>query len=209
GMHRAQRVFIKKVYTGYGQEFDRKRAESEVKIRNELREAGLPVPKTGVWEIKEGEEKGVYLIMSPFLRGKEKRSKLQPLNPFRAEPTFLESLNMKSTHDRKLVTDLAHATAVMLNHGIVASFFDFFGVYRRKDGSWHYVIMDTGDLRTAHSVEEVRHARDEMISEIQRGTGTGWEDVIVRWDGEEPTVFETFTQELKENLSRELRKGML
>ncbi len=209
GMHRAQRVFIKRISYFHGETsdplsiFDRENAQKEIEIRHQLKRLGLPVPKSLLWEVKSGKNRGIYLVTESFLRGKEKKSKLQALNPYYAEPDFLKKLNIENENDRKLVSDLARATATMLNHGIISYNFDFFGIYPRKDGKWNYQFMDTSDLERSADIKTIRDAKHLLLESVQKGSGT--RSRYDFWTMEKHTIYGLFDEVLEKHLRPELK----
>ena len=134
----AQRVFLKAMI-GANIKEERKRGRAELAIRQKLKAAGLPVLKSGLVEIKGK----IYLAIESFLVKGGAESRLVPINTRKGvgNPYFLRQLTVEK--NAALIRQLGKDTATIFNQGITPKFFDFFGFYRRKDGSWARVIMDT------------------------------------------------------------------
>lgn len=202
GIHSAQRVFLKRVgrpplddrASKRDHAFNMQDARKEVQLRDTLREAGLPVPRTGVFEVKSGKNAGVYLVMSPFLRKGGKESKLRPINPpgpLPGRPYFLRGLTLEK--DRVLIRTLARETAVMYNHGIGSPWFDHYGFYKRKDGSWGHVVMDTGELHHV-SPKSARQSAENMLDIIRQAFGGGEDRIYSSVAGLYNPVYKLFAE---------------
>ncbi len=128
-------------------------ARRQIKIRDTLREAGLPVLKADVI----AKDNQVYIAEPAFLREGFKKTILEPINTptkiLKAKPTFLKKLNAKE--HKELIENIAKDYATILNLNLSTSFFDIHGFRQRKDGSWQRIIMDTSKIMNKKS--EAKH----------------------------------------------------
>jgi len=178
GRGKAQRVFLKEYpdewqeHSSFGRTAcltSRKRIEKELAIRQKLKVLGLPVPKAGIvgfLEEKEGvKSQKLFLAVEPFLRKGNKEPKIHAINtPIMKGlasfmPLFLS--NFKAAEDRQLIENLGKDIATMANAGIVTPYLDFFGFYRRSNGKWERVIMDTEEFSDCNAQQRSFLARDE------------------------------------------------
>ncbi|MEK6821320.1 MAG: hypothetical protein AABY11_02895 [archaeon] len=182
---------------------DREVAEHEMSIRVKLKSLGLPVLKAGIVEIKEGENAGVYLAQEPFLR-KGGESVLIPINSQYSEhpehPTFLSTL--RPAKDRRLIEQLAKETALLFNAGFAPFRFDYYGFYRKKDGSWHHVIMDVEEIHKVGVNHSMMSARiRNMLNDVKHGIGQPPLTKARYWlDGRHP-IYKLFERAFLRNLN--------
>lgn len=206
GIHTAQRVFLKKMQSGgnssYSNITELEYAKREVALRNKLKKAGLPVLPTAIVQIPEGKDQGVYLATPPFLRKGNRETRIIPVNersgPLAGRPYFLARL--KVPRDARLIRDMARETATMYNHDVYSFWFDFYGFYPRKDGTWGRLIMDTDEL----TIGTTRKARDEfaynMLATIAQALGGGENRSISDTLGRYHPVYQLFARVFKKNL---------
>ena len=137
GKERAQRAFFKPLF-GPNEDSQRSEGARAVRVMNTLRARGLPVPKAGIVE-HQGQ---LYLAMSPFIRKGGSISKITPINttPGSHTPHFLGLLN--AAKNAELIRSLGRDTAEIINSGMYTKYFDFFGFYKKRDGSVDRIIMD-------------------------------------------------------------------
>ena len=145
GKEKAQPAFFKPLF-GPNMEAQNAEGVRAVRIMDRLRERGLPVPKAGIIE----HNGSVYLAMSPYVRKGGSISKFIPINtrPGSHTPHMLASLS--AARDSALIRQLGRDTAEILNAGIYTKYFDFFGFYRKKDGSLNRFIMDVDYFYDMH-----------------------------------------------------------
>jgi hypothetical protein len=159
GQGKAQIVFLKPVM-GMTREDQAVNAKKEVELFKRMKNAGLPVPKTGVVIHKEQ----AYIAVEPFLRNGQK-SVLMPINSRHgySKPVFLSKLSVK--RNSSLIIDLAKDLATIANLNISTEYFDLHGFYKKRDGTLTRIIMDTNHLKnckfTSHEIKSI-------VSEIKK-----------------------------------------
>lgn len=186
----AQRVFLKSI-TGTTAAEQRRKGKAELAVRQKLKAAGLPVSKSGLVKINGR----LYLAVESFLIKGETESKLVPINSKRqsSTPYFLKRLTAKK--NGALIQQLAKDTATIFNQGITPEFFDFFGFYRRKDGSLTRVIMDTENLLNRKPTVHDWIMLDQEIT------------CVWKQKSKEMTLFtKTFQEHLSSNLANEFKQ---
>lgn len=202
GLHGAQRVFLKRIgrppfddrHSKRDHAYNLQDAKKEIQIRASLKAAGLPVPHTGIFEVKSGKNAGVYLVMPPFLRKGGKESILHAINPggpLSGRPYFLCRLTVEK--DAALIRALARETAAMCNSGISSPWFDHYGFYKRKDGSWGHIVMDTGELHRI-SQRNILGSAQNMLTIIREALGGGSDRITASAVGAYHPVYQLFKE---------------
>jgi hypothetical protein len=185
GKRVAQRVFLK--------EGDKSRIKGELRIRQKLKAAGLPVLKAGIVFI-DGK---YFMAIEPFLKKGGSETKLEPINQFgrlAGQPTFLEKITVEK--NKKLIEDIAKDTAKAYNAGIYAKYFDFFGFYRKKDRQLERVIMDTELLLKAKNGKELEQHLNGNLRDIFRAMNRNKRALVL------------FTRTLEQSLQSKGLKGL-
>ncbi len=168
--HGAQRVFLKRM--NWIGDMSMYNAERELALHNTIRSLGLPIPKSGIVKIEQGENKGVYLAISPFLRNSNTASRIIPINSggkFPGRPYFLKRLTIKK--DAQLIRTLAQEAALLINNGILPGWYDFVGFYKRKDGSWGHIIMDAQNMYVNHQLDVKKAFANFFMEQVAQGLG--------------------------------------
>ncbi len=191
GKERAQKAFFKPLF-GDNHSGQRNEGERSVRIMDALRLRGLPVPKAGLIE-HHGQ---LYLAMSPYLRKGGLITKMIPVNTSAGShtPHFLKTLNVERNAD--LIRQMAKDTAEIFNAGMYTKAFDFFGFYRKKDGTLARFIMDVDYFYDAQGPMHQKEGVNSMFADIK----SVWKP------RRNPAELELFASTMKESLESDFLK---